>query len=300
MKVILFGAGASYGSEQASPYCPPLGLGLFDELQRQYPKAWGTLPDSYGNRFRENFELGMKEVWDSNSYDTSVLLQCIGEYFARFRPTTGNTYSRLLEMLKERETIAGTTFSTLNYECLLEYAIRTMGYDVHYELNQPSTNRILTVLKIHGSCNFLPIGIKTAPEGIRFAANQIKWDTGCKFADASEVAPYVAGGKLYPAMAVFMEGKPVHTGSSLIRKLQEFWAGMISQSDRVGLVGVRPNIADRHIWGPLAATNAEIVVIGDSVAYGEWAKTYRREKATTVVGKYFAQGLPDFVKAFSD
>src|SRR5439155_6316345 len=102
MQVILFGAGASYGSEKARPHCPPLGVGLFDDLQGQYPDAWGALPEAIREKFALNFEPAMKEIWEDAQYDAATLMRCMADYFAQFKPLDGNTYHRLLEHLSAR------------------------------------------------------------------------------------------------------------------------------------------------------------------------------------------------------
>jgi hypothetical protein len=43
-KVVLFGAGASYGAGGIVPDSPPLGWDLYDRLCRCYPDSWGALP----------------------------------------------------------------------------------------------------------------------------------------------------------------------------------------------------------------------------------------------------------------
>ena len=95
-RVILFGAGATYGSEAVAPSIPPLGADLFDELRAAYPQAWGTIPDEQRPSFVPNFELGMRDVWESGSHTGPTLVRCMAHYFTRFRPLVGNTYSSLL------------------------------------------------------------------------------------------------------------------------------------------------------------------------------------------------------------
>jgi hypothetical protein len=155
-RLLLFGAGASYGSMNAFPNVPPLGKDLYDDLRKIYPKAWGVLPEEKRPLFVPNFEPGMKELWESNWHGTSDLMRCLGDYFARFRLENQNTYARLIEHLEYHGTIEGTTFSSLNYDCLLEYAIRYRRLQMRYDSGEPSTKTTASVLKIHGSCNFLP------------------------------------------------------------------------------------------------------------------------------------------------
>ena len=299
MRLILFGAGASYGCELASPYCPPLGAQLFDDLQKQYPNFWGKLPDSWGPKFTPNFEPGMKELWDSTSHDAPVFMRCMADYFARFRPLPGSAYHRLLEHLNAQGALRGTYFSTLNYDCLLEYAGRQSDLRVEYFSPDPTSRGALTVWKIHGSCNFLPASVSGSASGISYAASAVKWDGNIRIVDASQVGPFVAESAFYPAMAVFMEGKPVHSHQSQIKQLQSWWADAVLRADIVGIIGVRPNEADAHVWQPFAKTDAELVVIGNRDDYEEWAGARRAGKSTRVVGNRFARDLPAFVEAFS-
>ena len=155
-RLLLFGAGASFGSEDVSPYRPPLGAGLFDDLQKIYPGVWGALPAEKRQLFVPNFEPGMKELWDSGWHGTSVLMNCLADYFARFRPLSGNVYLRLLDRMRSRGALKGTWFSTLNYDCILEYAARNAALNVQYFSPNPTTSSEITVWKIHGSCNFIP------------------------------------------------------------------------------------------------------------------------------------------------
>jgi hypothetical protein len=56
----LFGAGASYGSDIQG--VPPLGAGLFDELRRFNPDAWGLISGDLATLFRSDFEEGIKSI----------------------------------------------------------------------------------------------------------------------------------------------------------------------------------------------------------------------------------------------
>ncbi len=299
LRLILFGAGASYGCENAIPYCPPLGQDLFDDLCKLYPKAWGEVPKEKRGKFVPNFEPGMKELWDSGWHGTAVLMRCMADYFARFRPLDGNAYARLLEHLSAYGSIAGTCFSTINYDCILEYAIRNLGLKVRYDSRDPSTDAALTVWKIHGSCNFLPASVSGGAGAISYSANAISWDGEVQVVDASQVGAFVARNAFYPAMAVFMEGKPVRSHPGLLNQLQVWWKDAAQKATKVGLVGVRPNVQDQHIWGPLASTDAELIIIGDKVAYEAWQKEHRPTKRTVIIGSRFAHSLADFARAFS-
>jgi hypothetical protein len=300
MRVILFGAGASYGSESVYPYPPPLGAGLFDELQKHYPKVWGTIPASDRTKFVPNFELGMKEVWDSSSHVAPVLMRCLADYFARFRAGQSNVYARLLECLQYYGALEGTVFSSLNYECVLETAARNYGISrIEYFEKSTTGASVLTVWKLHGSCNFLPESVVGDASAVSYSGAAVSWDGEMRIVDPVHVGPFVSQNAFYPAMAVFMEGKPIHSHQTAIKEIQTRWRAAITESDIVGIIGVFPNETDTHLWDPLSDTSAAAVVIGDVKAYEGWKTRRRVGKRSEIVGDQFARDLPKFAEVFA-
>lgn len=299
MRLLLFGAGASHGSEHTRPYCPPVGEALFEDLHKLYPQAWGALPSDLRAKFVPNFETGMGELWESRPHDVPTLLRCVADYFARFRPLQGNAYTRVLDHLDARGALKGTFYSSLNYDCVFEYAARDFDLTIDYFASEPSTGKTLTLWKIHGSCNFLPTSVTGAASNVDYSASAVIFNGGVRVVDAAQVGPFVSQNAFYPAMAVYMVGKPMHSCPSVLRELQSRWASAVLASDTVGLIGVRPNPPDAHIWDPLSATRARIVAIGNREAYQDWAKANRPGKPTTIIGHEFARDLSVFADEFS-
>ncbi|OHE17008.1 MAG: hypothetical protein A2X96_08245 [Syntrophobacterales bacterium GWC2_56_13] len=60
MRVLLLGAGASYGSDHSGT--PPMGADLFEALRAFNPPGWGQLLLSLALAFRNDFERGMEEL----------------------------------------------------------------------------------------------------------------------------------------------------------------------------------------------------------------------------------------------
>jgi hypothetical protein len=298
-RVILFGAGASYGAEPVAPHAPPLGGALFDALRAAYPEAWGKISDSERSAFVPNFELGMRKIWEGGSHAGPVLVRCMAHYFTRFRPLPGNTYERVLRKLGQQGAIDGTFFSSLNYECVLECAARDYGYtNIDYFGEGPTANDSFLLWKIHGSCNFVPLGVKGQAGGVSISPGvSIDGDLG---AVALRVARgYSEQSAFSPSIAVFMEGKPVQSCPSVIRSLQGRWAAEIRRADVVGLVGVHPNLADGHIWDPLSEAPGKVVVIGDEEANRVWASTHREGRSTMILGPYFRDHVDEFAEAMA-
>jgi hypothetical protein len=75
--IILFGAGASYGSDNSG--IPPLGNNLFSELARFNPPGWGSLSIEYKNTFNDDFEQGMLKVASERPYDLTTFPFCKGQ-----------------------------------------------------------------------------------------------------------------------------------------------------------------------------------------------------------------------------
>jgi hypothetical protein len=299
-RVILFGAGASFGSRAVNPKPPPLSTDLFDELRSAYPAAWGQIPKQRRSLFVPNFEPGMKEIFESGSHDSTALLRALAHYFTQFRADHGNSYARLLEHLEANGILRGTLFSSLNYECVLETAARNYGFPlVAYFDRDATTKDAIAVWKIHGSCNFLPTAISAGAGVMSYAANAVSWDGDARLVDPSEARRFIESSAIYPAMAVFMEGKPIQSNPSLVRDLQARWATAVREAASVGVVGVSPNVADQHLWQPLSDTNARVVVVGDKKAYGKWADDYRGSRKTEIVGSKFDEALPAFAKALA-
>ena len=63
-RVVLFGAGASFGSPAVLPVPPPLGADLYGVLAKAFPETWGGVSDELRAKFEDHFETGMSALWD--------------------------------------------------------------------------------------------------------------------------------------------------------------------------------------------------------------------------------------------
>jgi len=129
--VILFGAGASFGAGGIIPNNPPLGVELYPELAKSFPKSWGALPDDAKGQFASNFEKGMGIIWDKYSGAIMELMRHMALYFAQFRPRQpGSTaYATLAKEIRQRKLENQIIIATLNYECLLELEFSHAGLE---------------------------------------------------------------------------------------------------------------------------------------------------------------------------
>src|SRR5688572_8523817 len=148
--VFLFGAGASYGSEDVHPYPPPLGKDLFKALH-EFGGIARTVGPDLARLFAENFELGMSEFFRTRNPESTRFLREMAMYFARFTPGPRDLYRRLIEIGRGKEIVLSTT----NYDLLIEAAASDAGYLTSHR-RPPLPPERLSLLKIHGSIHFLP------------------------------------------------------------------------------------------------------------------------------------------------
>lgn len=273
MKVVLFGAGASFGAGEIVPRPPPLGYDLFPALRRLF-STWRAIPEADAALFAGDFEAGMATVVDRYSMAVGPLMQEMALFFSGFgqRQGSSNLYTRLIERAADCRDVI---WSTLNYECLLEVAAARTGRSVHY-FGEPGEEleEALPIWKLHGSCNFKVTGLQ-AGRGVHYGTGVV-FGGGIEPIDPSQVrAVYTANTSLYPAMALFAPDKPIAMSPAPIKEAQDRWAAHVLAAEQVVVVGVNPNPGDEHIWTPLAETEAEVSFVGSAEPFGGWVEEYR-------------------------
>jgi len=293
--VILFGAGASNGAGGVYPSAPSMSPTLYRELASMFPTTWGAFSSSQQVQFAD-FEDGMSDLWNSGSHAIPLLMQQMAIFFARYRlsPQRVDAYSKLLDRL----THSGkpVLFSSLNYDCLFEFAVSMAGRVVNYFDNAPASDSNITIWKLHGSCNFLPEGNVTATRGAGFGLGAT-FNTDIRPVNPNEVETYCTGNTaLYPVMAAYARGKPVQIAPAIIQRIQGFWTAAIKSASTVVIVGVRPHPADKHIWEPLSTTEAKLLFIGNEEAFLDWKSDYRIKKDSIYLGDRFESSIKAIVE----
>jgi hypothetical protein len=284
MKVVLFGAGASYGSGQVIPRVPPLGNDLFEVLYRLYPNSWGQIPEKFKTVFSDNFEEGMAEVIDNGYATIGNLMQSMGIFFSCFHLTEDcdNLYINFLKQLNSTGILKDVLISTINYECLIEKAANLVGLPVSY-FNNPNDNE-LSLWKIHGSCNFKLVGIE-ATRGVIINSQNVSFDGNIKALNPGDVKKEFEGNTAFhPSMCLFAKDKPITIAPSIIRGKQEEWSKITEKAEVMCVIGVRPNTEDSHIWDAISDCEGKLLFIGNQNDFNAYTSTYRMSKDNLYLG----------------
>ncbi|MFZ1077371.1 MAG: hypothetical protein WAN47_08090 [Nitrosotalea sp.] len=291
--VVLFGAGASYGSNDVFPHATPLGADLYTILKKNFPSTWGNLPHDIDTKFQDNFEEGMKLVWENHSHNVGLLMRHLTLYFAQFRQNnpSQNLYFRFIESIKQNAN--EIAMSSLNYDVLLELAITSSGLQVNYFSDSPIQNSML-VWKLHGSCNFIPVNIH-AGSGVSYGSG-VSFNSNIQAVSPNEAIQFcLSGTALYPAMCLYMDKKPTQISPSVIGKIQQNWLTSIGKANKVLIIGVRPNPNDTHIWNPIIETNAMVGYIGSNEDFIKYVKQKRENKDTKFIGRRWNEAFDDSI-----
>ena len=282
---ILFGAGASYGAGSILPERPPLGNQLFLELQRLYPNSWGTITEDLKSAFLENFELGMKMIWDNYSHSVAPLMQNMSEYFIQFRPVNNaSLYCELIKKLASIQKLESVSFTSLNYDIILELSLLNNGFNINYFSPESEVLKEIEVLKIHGSSNFMGTEIYGG-KGISYGAG-VTFNGGIKATlDSSEVIEnYLVQSGIAPVMSLYMEGKPVNVSPQIIAGLQETYKIRCTEAKAIVVIGVRPIMADKHIWDTITSAKGVVYYVGSTA---DLSTLKEARKSVVHLGEYF-------------
>ena len=125
--LIFFGAGASYGSGDVQPCCPPLGNGsdgLFARLEATAGLA-AQLPEDLKQLFRTDFEKGMARFYEFADGNIMRFQREMAAYLASFKPGTANEYIKLIRLIGPRRAI----YASLNYDLLFELSAASLGWN---------------------------------------------------------------------------------------------------------------------------------------------------------------------------
>lgn len=276
--LFLIGAGASFGSGECIPSPPPLGGGLFSELRKQGGVA-STITQPLLDVFEKDFETGMATFREERDADSTAFLREMAAYFARFEPGPENHYHRFAQIIREsrRRAVVVTT----NYDLLIEQAICAGGQLITYGPPPVPPNNV-SLLKIHGSANFLPdLGTNTIT-GCTFVNCGANVEAPVRIAQSTwEVLQFCEKeDSLAPAIALYAPGKRVLFSPGFVQKQLEAWRHEAARASVIYVIGLRVLPDDDHIWGVLASVRARLEYVGrEPHEFNEWAASVNRKDA---------------------
>lgn len=229
--------------------------------------------------FTADFEEGVAQFRASRPTDLSEFLRDLARYFAQFSPGPDNLYRHLIRFLLSARHQA--VLATINYDVLLELSINAEGQRITYGgLPVPTGNA--SVLKLHGSCNFLPDLQPRQISGIGFDVGT----TGAVLdAPVRAVSPREAiefcdrEDAIAPVLALYVRGKQVLYCPSFVNAQVAAWTQALTNAGRAFVIGVRVHPADDHIWGQLAHSPAHLYYAGpEGESFLSWARERRRRQ----------------------
>lgn len=268
MKLLIFGAGASFGC-QSEP-CPSIAGSLFAELREHYPDTWGSLPTDLSAAHNHDFEAMMATILETFFKGNRAwrLNSQMGEYFLKFNPSDKNLYREILKDLKE------TSICSLNYDLLLQRAAELEGIRLKpLGFSSPADDGIPLLLP-HGSAGLVVQGINISgntTNGSPFGMmNMLGFRPNMLTCNDSILREYNSN-ELNPAMSFFMHKKPVLIGQDALEEVKSNYKRLVLEAEKIAIVGMAYRAHDEHIFEPLDQSHAQIMVCArnDGEAYVE-------------------------------
>jgi len=190
---------------------------------------------------------------------------------------------------------------TTNYDLLIEHAIIKSDLLVSYG-GLPAQEMNVPVLKIHGSCNFLPDLMPNQISGIGFDLSQSEGgsilEAGIKVArSAKEIIDFCNNeDSIAPAIAMYSPSKNVLFCPKFVKYQQQEWLNSLRSTSRIYIIGLRVHLVDDHIWGPLSKGKTPIYYVGfEPDEFLEWARCNNRKHAY-VLSETFESALPKIAR----
>jgi hypothetical protein len=313
--VFLFGAGASHGANPAEASCllpnpPPLMLCLFDRLATEYPEQWG--PDSplwpYRSEFSADFEaafsarvLRIPTTDDMprtrlDSLTTLESLRPIALHFAQYRldHTRRDCYARLISHIRDRSLVQRCLIGSLDYDCLLEQAIRDCDLGFDYWCQDGASD--IGLAKLHGSCNFITRMDRRYEAILAGGTMQVHVGWPIEVLPANDalfanLSVEYSHGSVYPALAQIAPDKGLIISCQRLQQARNRWSAAVREAGVAVVIGVAWREHDRHIREPISRNQNRLFYIGGD--FGGWQRTNLRFEH---LGLKFDEALPALLR----
>lgn len=268
--VYLLGAGAS-AFANASPRNPPLGNQLFDCLVEE-SQSWRALPSEAAEEFQRNglFEFGFEWVMKNCDERAPALVEGMAKYFLQFQPLPNCIYFEFYRrVILSKRLVA---IATLNYDLLLDEVIEHLTGEIRY-LGVPRRDPP-PLYKLHGAPNLLPDTPPGMLRGFRvsgFGERGSVIEAPVIYVTPSEARDrYAVSDSLHPVMAMYGPGKRTLSCPSVLKDAHDGFNTLCHNASEIVIIGANYAPHDEHIWAPIAAAQARVVVVNpDQNAFRE-------------------------------
>ena len=293
--LILFGAGASHGSDRSNT--PPLGSSLFAELRCFDPPGWGQIPAELSKAFACDFEAGMARLAEVDPHSMPIRQRAMARYFFNYRPAATNLYVELARRIASRRWKGAC--ATLNYERLLPLSVVSAGLQPVADGLQlvvtmtPVGGRPLEICLPHGCCHIFCESVRGSADAVSFSATAVT--TSGPVVAVSDPARYherISTDAFPPVMSYVEPRRTTTSGTSFIENQRQRWGELARTASKIAVVGVRVRTRDEHIWKPLADTSAELIYCGGpsaAVEFEQWHQSSRPHSTLRVMRGHFAE-----------
>lgn len=290
--LLIFGAGASYGSDTPDK-TPPLGDGdLYNKLATFNPPGWGSLRPEEAALFKNDFEQGMENVFNNRQFDMLPLQRAMAAYFFKFIPNPTNLYYKLAQKITSFKNANNGTWSgavmTLNYERLLQLSFLSTGNNIFMGKNNGTLTNPIELCVPHGSCNIFCSTVKARPS-TKFTNCNVDGTPKMIF-DPKEFKKEIENNAIPPVMSYFIPSKETMSGTTFIKHQRKRAGELIKQASTIIIVGLRARLHDKHIWGPLFKTESKIIYCSGQTAGEEfktWCDKHRKDKLNIILPLFF-------------
>lgn len=290
--LIIFGAGASFGSDTTGT--PPRGNDLFEALQEFNPDGWGTINGELASSFKTDFEAAMPTV---NSHALPPLQRAMAAYFFRFQPTTNNLYYKLAKQVAEKGWDG--SFVTLNYERLLEISLSAAGLQPFIG-NAPNHTKPIELCLPHGACHIFCQAVRGTAQGISFSGPNVTTNGPVEIiANPQDFQNRITTDAFPPVMSYFEPSKRTTSGANFIENQRNRYNDLVSNAEKIVIIGLRVREHDTHIWEPLSKTKSMLIYCSGNTAgeeFRKWRNKKRNGKENKILTQYFKESFDEVIR----
>jgi len=283
--ILLFGAGASYGSDNIG--IPPLGNNLYSELVKFNPPGWGSLPNEFRIVFNNDFEHGMLKVATERPHDLPILQRAMAAYFFNFQPQNSNLYFRLANKLKQ--IMKKIAVSTLNYERLFEISFSAAGHKLI--IGKANSNEIELNLP-HGCCHLFCESARGVAGAVSFAGLNVEINGEIKLiSDPYQFNQRITNDAFPPVMSYFEPQKRTTSGQVFLTEQRNRYKDLVNNAERIIVIGVKIREHDTHIWESIKNSNGKFIYcsgLAEKNTFDAWTNNNRPNKENMFIDGFWS------------